>query len=249
MRALIISDIHSNLEALDAVLAAAPAHDAVWNLGDIVGYAANPNQVVDKVRTLPGIVIRGNHDRACSNLEEMEDFSPIADIAAHWTSSMLTNKNREWLQFLPPGPISPAQEISCVHGSPIDEDEYLMNSDDAALALQVSAARITFFGHTHKQVGFAFDGEQIFPIEPLYGSDDGSDEYELPLRSGLRYLLNPGSVGQPRDGDWRAAFALYDQARALFTWRRLPYDVAKTQERIRRAGLPEFLADRLHQGR
>ena len=249
MRALIISDIHSNLEALNAVLAAAPAHDAVWNLGDIVGYAANPNQVIDKVRTLPGIIIRGNHDRACSNLDEMEDFSPIADIAAHWTSSVLTKQNREWLQVLPSGPISPVQEISCVHGSPIDEDEYLMNTDDAAVALQASAARITFFGHTHKQIGFAFDGEQIVPLEPLYSSDDGSDEYELPLRSGLRYLLNPGSVGQPRDGDWRAAFALYDQARALFTWRRLPYDVAKTQGRIRRAGLPDFLADRLHQGR
>jgi diadenosine tetraphosphatase ApaH/serine/threonine PP2A family protein phosphatase len=249
MRALIISDIHSNLEALDAVLAAAPAHDAVWNLGDTVGYAANPNEVIDQVRKLGAITIRGNHDRACSNLAQMEDFSPIADIAAHWTSGVLTDMNREWLANLPAGPVSPGGEVSCVHGSPIDEDEYLMNVEDAGIALQAATARITFFGHTHKQIGFAFDGEQIFAVEPLYSSDEGLDTYELKLRSGLRYLLNPGSVGQPRDGDWRAAFAIYDQARAAFTWLRLPYDVMKTQASIRRAGLPDFLANRLHQGR
>jgi len=249
MRALIISDTHSNLEALDAVLGAAPAHDAVWNLGDTVGYAANPNEVIDKVRKLAGIAIRGNHDRACSNLAQMEDFSPIADIAAHWTSSVLTDSSREWLERLPAGPVSPGDDLSCVHGSPIDEDEYLMNADDAGIALQATTARITFFGHTHKQIGFAFDGERIFTVEPLYSSDDGLDTYELTLRGGLRYLLNPGSVGQPRDGDWRAAFAIYDPARALLTWFRVPYDVAKTQESIRRAGLPVFLANRLYGGR
>ena len=249
MRALIISDIHSNLEALNAVLATAPAHDAVWNLGDTVGYAANPNEVIDKVRTLGGINIRGNHDRACSNLEDMDDFSPIADVAAHWTSGVLTQNSRQWLEGLPAGPISPGEELSCVHGSPIDEDEYLMTRDDAFVALQATPARVTFFGHTHRQIGFASDGEQIFALEPLYSSDDGSDKYELRLRGGLRYLLNPGSVGQPRDGDWRAAFAVYDQGLSLFTWVRLPYDVLKTQQSIRRAGLPDFLADRLYQGR
>jgi diadenosine tetraphosphatase ApaH/serine/threonine PP2A family protein phosphatase len=250
MRALIISDVHSNLEALNAVLAAAPAFDAVWNLGDTVGYAANPNEVIDRVRKLSAISIRGNHDRACNSMEEMEDFSPIADRAVQWTRLALSRKNREWLERLPTGPLSPlGPELSFVHGSPIDEDEYLVTDDDAAIALEVTGARITFFGHTHKQVGFATNGEELFTVEPLYSSYDEADEYELPLRRSLRYLLNPGSVGQPRDGDWRAAFAIYDESRALFTWHRAPYEVLKTQESIRRAGLPDFLAARLQQGR
>lgn len=250
MRALIISDIHSNLEALDAVLVAAPACDTVWNLGDTVGYAANPNEVIDKVRKLAGLSIRGNHDRACCCSDEMEDFSPIADRAVQWTRGVLTTKNRDWLEKLPPGPLSPRDsDLSCVHGSPLDEDEYLADEDDAALALDVAAARITFFGHTHKQVGFATDGEQVFTLRPLYSSDDDADEYELVLRPGLRYLLNPGSAGQPRDGDWRAAYAVYDEDRSMFTWRRAPYDFAQTQESIRRARLPDFLAERLSVGR
>ena len=250
MRALIISDVHSNIEALDAVLEAAPAHDRVWNLGDTVGYAANPNEVIDKIRHLSAMSIRGNHDRACASQEEMEDFSPVADRAVQWTRQVLSHNHREWLKCLQQGPVSPCgPALSCVHGSPIDEDEYLVSDDDAAIALEVTNARITFFGHTHKQIGFATDGEQLFMVEPLFSSDDDADEYELPLRGGLRYLLNPGSVGQPRDGDWRAAFAIYDDADSLFTWYRAPYDVLKTQDSIRRAGLPDFLAVRLLQGR
>ncbi len=250
MRALIISDIHSNLEALDAVLLAAPACDTVWNLGDTVGYAANPNEVIDRVRKLAGLSIRGNHDRACACSDEMEDFSPIADRAVQWTRGVLTRTNHEWLQQLPTGPLSPrGPELSCVHGSPIDEDEYLVNEDDAEVALEAASSRITFFGHTHKQIGFAADREGLYLLKPLFGSDDDADEYELPLRPGLRYLLNPGSVGQPRDGDWRAAYAVYDEDRSLFTWCRAPYDFAQTQESIRRAGLPDFLAERLSVGR
>ena len=117
--------------------------------------------------------------------------------------------------------------MSCVHGSPVHEDEYLVSTDDAGVAFQAACERITFFGHTHMQVGFASDGEELFTLEPLYSSDEDADEYELPLRRGIRYLLNPGSAGQPRDGDWRAAFAIYDEDRALFTWHRAPYDVSK----------------------
>jgi diadenosine tetraphosphatase ApaH/serine/threonine PP2A family protein phosphatase len=250
MRALLISDIHSNLEALEAVLAAAPEHDVVWNLGDVVGYAANPNEVIDKVRQLGGIVVRGNHDRVCGGLEQMDDFGPVAARAALWTRDVLNGEQRDWLEQLPHGPIAAARaEVSCVHGSPIDEDEYLMSSEDALHAMRATSARITFFGHTHKQIGFATNGQEWSRLVPLYSSHDEADEYELPLRGGARYFLNPGSVGQPRDGDWRAAFAVYDDARALFTWYRVPYDVLKTQEGIRRAGLPDFLADRLGKGR
>ena len=250
MRVLIISDIHSNLEALDAVLAAAPEHHAIWNLGDTVGYAANPNEVIEKLQRVEGISIRGNHDRACTSGTDNDDFSPIADQAVQWTRGVLTREHSRWLELLPLGPVSPCtSDVSCVHGSPVHEDEYLFSPDDALLAFQAADARITFFGHTHQQVGFATDGEDLYRVEPLFSTDDDADEFELPLRRGFRYLLNPGSAGQPRDGDWRAAYALYDEDRAVFTWHRAPYDISRTQQSIRRAGLPDFLADRLRAGR
>ena len=250
MRALIVSDIHSNLEALDTVLAVAPELDVVWNLGDLVGYAANPNEVIERIQAKGGLSILGNHDRACAHPQEIDDFSPIADRAVQWTRSVLTGENMQWLESLPAGPVSPSvPDASCVHGSPVDEDEYLVSADDTNLAFRAARARITFFGHTHIQVGFATDGEELFTVHPLYSSDDDLDVYELPLRPGFKYLLNPGSLGQPRDGDWRAGFAIYDDERALFTWHRAPYDVCKTQESIRRAGLPDFLAIRLSVGR
>ncbi len=250
MRALVISDIHSNLEALEAVLASAPRHDLVWNLGDVVGYAANPNEVVERARYLGGIVVRGNHDRVCGALADFDDFGPVAARAVEWTRRFLSEDHREWLQRLPAGPIETDQaDVVCVHGSTIDEDEYLVSPDDAFLALRATKARITLFGHTHKQIGFATNGGDWVEPRPLYTTDDEAEDYELPLRPGARYLLNPGSVGQPRDHDWRAAFAIYDDVQALFTWYRVPYDVSKTQESIRRAGLPDFLADRLIEGR
>ena len=250
MRVLIISDIHSNLEALEAVLAAAPEYDAVWNLGDTVGYAANPNEVIEKMQHLEAMSIRGNHDRACTGLAHSDDFSPIADCAVQWTRGVLTREHSRWLERLLLGPVSPnGPDTSCVHGSPVHEDEYLFSADDALLAFRAAPARVTFFGHTHQQGGFATDGKDLYTLGPLYSTDDDEDEYELPLRRGFRYLLNPGSAGQPRDGDWRAAFAIYDEERKLFTWHRAPYDVSKTQDRIRDAGLPDFLAIRLRAGR
>lgn len=249
MRALVISDIHSNLEALEAVLAAAPVHDVVWNLGDVVGYGANPNEVVDRVRTLGNVVVRGNHDRACSGLADLENFNPVAVSAIRWTQGVLSQENHNWLKDLCAGPVAPGSaELSCVHGSPLDEDEYLSTSMEAWDSFQAAGARITFFGHTHVQGGFATDGDEIFELKPRCGDGNNADEDELRLRAGGRYLLNPGSIGQPRDGDWRAAFALYDSARSLLTWHRVPYDVAQAQKRIRNAGLPDRLAARLSEG-
>jgi len=250
MRALIISDIHSNIEALRAVLAAAPAHDSVWNLGDIVGYAANPNEVIDVVQKLAAVSIRGNHDRACTSTAALEDFSPIADRAVQWTRGVLTREHQSWLADLPAGPLSPnGAEVSCVHGSPIDEDEYLVCTDDAVPALRAARARVTFFGHTHRQVGFAGNGEDTFSLGPIYSNDDEADQYELPLRGGFHYLLNPGSVGQPRDGDWRAAFALYDTDANVVHFHRTPYNLKDAQDRIFAAKLPSRLATRLAAGR
>ncbi len=251
MRVLVISDIHANLHALEAVLAAAPAHDVVWNLGDVVGYGANPEEAIDGARALGSLVVRGNHDRACAGLMGIEDFTENAARAVRWTQKVLSAERREWLRELMAGPVAPegSAEVSCVHGSPRDEDEYLFTFNDAWPLLRRPAARITFFGHTHVQGGFASNGEEFFHLRPDLDGGDEAEEAELALRAGARYLLNPGSVGQPRDGDWRAAFALYDSARSLLVWHRVPYCVAEAQKRIRAAGLPEYLADRLSEGR
>lgn len=263
MRALLLSDIHANLAALKAVLAAAPAHDVVWNLGDIVGYGANPNEVIEESQRLGRVFVRGNHDRACSGLPGIEDFNPIAQRAARWTEGVLTGDHRDWLQHLAVGPIMPdGPQVSCVHGSPVDEDEYILTVRDAWGSLREPRSRITFFGHTHVQGGFATNGDEWFRLTPHYSSagrrfgfgrpaeqGGGAEEYELQLREGARYLLNPGSVGQPRDGDWRAAFALYDDARMVLTWYRVPYDIRAAQHGILQAGLPDRLATRLREGR
>ncbi|MGC2637581.1 MAG: metallophosphoesterase family protein [Acidobacteriaceae bacterium] len=250
MRALILSDIHANLEAFEAVLAAAPSHDVVWNLGDLVGYGANPNEVIDEAQRLGRVFVRGNHDRACCGMGGIEDFNPVAQRAARWTEGILTEEHRDWLKQLAAGPIMPdGPQVSCVHGSPADEDEYIVTVRDAWPSLKESNTRLTFFGHTHVQGGFATNGEEWFRLTPRYASRDEPEEFELPLREGARYLLNPGSVGQPRDGDWRAAFALYDDAQRLLTWLRVPYDVREAQQRIVLAGLPDRLAARLRDGR
>lgn len=249
MRALILSDIHSNLEALEAVLDAAPAHDVVWNLGDVVGYGASPNEVADRVYRLGTVVVRGNHDRACSGLTGIDDFNRYAADAVLWTRQVLSDRHREWLRSLPAGPVEPIDStVRCVHGSPLDEDEYLFTGEDAWPSLKEAIAWITFFGHTHRQGGFATNGVDGFQLRPHYGSMSEVEQFELQLRKGARYLLNPGSVGQPRDRDPRAAFAVFDDAQSLFTWHRAPYDVYRAQQRIREANLPEFLAARLERG-
>ncbi|MFT4114438.1 metallophosphoesterase family protein [Silvibacterium sp.] len=250
MRVLILSDIHANLEALNAVLAAAPAHDAVWNLGDVVGYGANPNEVIDRVRGLGSIFVRGNHDRACSGLEGIEDFNPIAGRAARWTRIVLSAEHTEWLREMPHGPVMPdGPQVSCAHGSLLDEDQYVTTVRDAWAPLSEATTRINFFGHTHLQGGFATNGQEWFRLTPQYGSRDKAEEFEMPLRESGRYLINPGSVGQPRDGDWRAAFAIYDNVQMTVTYCRVPYDVKHAQSRIVAAGLPDRLAIRLREGR
>ncbi len=250
MRALILSDIHGNLDALEAVLEAAPAHDTVWNLGDTVGYGACPNEVIEKVRSLGAVFVRGNHDRACCGLLSLEDFNPIASRAAQWTKSTLTEEHIGWLQALAHGPVSPnGPAVSVMHGSPLDEDEYVLSMRDAWEPLHAAAARINFFGHTHLQGGFATDGETLFKLNPYYSTRNGGEECVIELRSSARYMINPGSVGQPRDQDWRAACGLYDDEKMTVSFLRIPYDVRAAQVRILRAGLPERLAFRLREGR
>jgi len=256
MRALILSDIHANLEALDAVLAAAAAlgYSQLWNLGDIVGYGGSPNEVVDRIRPLEHLVVRGNHDRVCCGLTSPNGFNPVARAAALWTRAELTPDNLQWLRDLPQGPLQPEYEgVSCAHGSPLDEDQYILNMRDAWAPLQQMATSITFFGHTHVQGGFSqkeHDWHELKPAyEPYQGPDSEAGAWTLPLPPGTRHLINPGSIGQPRDRDWRAAFAIYDSDACEVVFHRVPYDLVASQGRILMAGLPERLAARLREGR
>jgi diadenosine tetraphosphatase ApaH/serine/threonine PP2A family protein phosphatase len=247
MRLLLISDIHSNIEALEASLSAAPEHDEVIDLGDVVGYGASPNEVVERVRGLKAQHVRGNHDKACAGVMSTEQFNPIAAIAAYWTRDMLSPNNRKWLANMPQGPVRPdsLNDIQFVHGSPFDEDEYLITPVDAAFVAPELETRITFFGHTHVQGGFALHATGAEPIRLRV--PQAPEIYEL--KPGTRYLINPGSVGQPRDGDPRAAFAVYDTETQVVSFHRVAYNIEAAQKRILDAQLPERLATRLADGR
>lgn len=249
MRALILSDIHANLQALDAVLAQAPPHDTVWNLGDVVGYGGNPNEVIERSRALSSLIVRGNHDRACCGLTDVDGFNPVASRAARWTQCVLSAEHLSWLRNLDAGPVYPEASICCAHGSLRDEDEYILSPREAQESLSAVSTAVNFFGHTHLQGGFATDHEQWYRLTPDYFTTDQAEQWVLQISSGARYMLNPGSVGQPRDGDWRAAFAIYDTEQRALTFCRVPYDVRTAQESIIRAGLPDRLAFRLRDGR
>lgn len=257
MRLLILSDIHANLEALDACMAAAPPYDRIVNLGDIVGYNASPNEVCERVRAMGSPVVRGNHDRACAGLTSLSQFNLVAALSARWTQIMLRPEHHDWLRNLPQGPLrfDDMPGLEFVHGSPRDEDEYVLNSSTAELDFELpDHANVVFFGHTHVQGGFIFfPGPDIArPFMPAYESSTNIASWKMTLKEGERYLLNPGSIGQPRDNDWRAAFALYEQngqGPGSVTFYRVPYDVSQAQKRIIEANLPERLATRLALGR
>lgn len=251
MRLLVLSDIHANLEALEACMNAAPEYDEVYNLGDVVGYGANPNEVTERSRQLGSVFVRGNHDKACSGISNLENFNPIAGLAALWTQQQLTPENLEFLQKLPKGPTAPIQSLQLVHGSPRDEDEYVLMRTEAYHILDRTTVPITFFGHTHLQGGFWIDdeAEQEGGLEPRYSSPGGQQKITVELKKSVRYMINPGSVGQPRDHDPRAAFLLYDTDENSITFYRVPYDIERAQKKIISAGLPERLATRLAEGR
>jgi diadenosine tetraphosphatase ApaH/serine/threonine PP2A family protein phosphatase len=251
VRLLLLSDIHSNLEALEACLDAAPEYDRVANLGDVVGYGACPNQVSDLVRALAAIDVRGNHDRVCCGLDTAETFNPIAAEAALWTAGQLSERNLEWLRALPHGPVVHPDwaGVQFAHGAPVDEDFYINSDLGARLILERVEQPVTFFGHTHIQGGWRRRGELVEPVLPEPVSSGAVRHYQLKLEPGVKYILNPGSVGQPRDRDRRAAFAVYDSEAAEVNFYRTPYDIDSAQDRIFDAGLPRMLALRLSEGR
>jgi predicted phosphodiesterase len=247
VRYLILSDIHANIDALEAVLAAAPVDtwDRVLVLGDLVGYGAEPNAVIERVRALdPLVVIRGNHDKAASGIDDGSSFNYVAKLSAQWTSEALRPEHREYLHALPQGPVNIDETVEICHGAPFDEDHYIFDSDDAARALDAASRPLCLFGHTHLPVVFRrhpalFDG--FMP--------EGPDDATLEVIEGINYLVNVGSVGQPRDSDPRAAFGIYDSEASTVVLRRISYPVEIAQRRILSAGLPSSLADRLAIGR
>jgi predicted phosphodiesterase len=248
VRYLILSDIHSNLEALEKCLQVAQGrYDETLCLGDLVGYGPDPNLAVDTVRDAAPVIIRGNHDKACCGITGGEDFNPYARMATIWTRDQLTVRNLATLRNLPSGPVD-VNGFQLVHGSPRDEDEYLAGPEEAMAALLSMTSPIALFGHTHLQGGFQLSAEGVFQNIRLYGERDGRIS-TLQLGEGARYLINPGSVGQPRDRDWRAAFAIFDSDPRRVEYYRTSYDLPRTQEKMRRAGLPEPLITRLEFGR
>ena len=247
MRYLVLSDIHANLEALDAVITAshALAHDRVLVLGDLVGYGADPNAVIERIQALaPHALIRGNHDKVGSGVESAEGFNAVARSAIRWTYDTLTPENREWLANLPTGPVIVDDLIEICHGTPFDEDAYVFDDLDALRALHASERPLCLFGHTHVQIGYALDGDQ-FTLTTL----DDDRPLTVAVPDGTKHLLNPGSVGQPRDGDPRAGFGLVDTDRREAFIYRIDYNVEGAQARILEERLPEVLAQRLALGR
>jgi diadenosine tetraphosphatase ApaH/serine/threonine PP2A family protein phosphatase len=221
----------------------------------MVGYGASPNQVLEVIRPLSTLTVRGNHDRVCSGLSSSVNFNPTARAAAKWTLEALTPANLLWLRAVPQGPLHPEQAnplqplVTLAHGSPLNEDQYILNMRDAWAPLQQMTTAITFVGHTHIQGGFSQKEHDWHELRPRYRMRNDAETWTLAIPAGTRNLINPGSVGQPRDYDWRAAFAVYNSDACEIVYHRVPYDLTGAQGRILMARLPERLAARLREGR
>jgi predicted phosphodiesterase len=246
-RYVVLTDIHANLEALDVCLADARTrgYDRVLLLGDVVGYGPDPNTVIDRVQALePLLMVRGNHDKVALGLDQAEGFNAAARLAARWTLDALTPEHKAWLAALPMGPKAVDDTLEICHGAPFDEDSYIFDELDAMRAIASASRPVCLYGHTHQMIAFELMEGDFKVVWPTVNGHS-----ELHLKHGGKYLVNPGSVGQPRDGDPRAAYAIADTTARQITFVRLTYDVATTQDKVLKAGLPEPLARRLSSGR
>ena len=240
MRFAIFSDLHGNLEATEAVLADARERDCTdfVCLGDVVGYNANPRECIEIVQKLECPVVKGNHDQQASLAESSRGFNVLAETAINWTREQLTNKDKEWLRVLPL--TRQVRDFTIVHAT-LDTPEqwgYVFNSLDAAASFTYQQTTVCFFGHTHVAGAFMYD-DSVKKIKVN----------QLAIEGTKKYFINVGSVGQPRDGDWRAAYCIYHIEDHVVEQRRVKYDLATAQKKIIQAGLPHLLADRLDLGR
>ena len=248
MRYLILSDIHSNQEAFEACVQRAKdaGYDSVLCCGDIVGYGPSPIEAIDGIRSLNAITIRGNHDRVAAGLDEATQFNPHARRAVYWTRAVLPESYREYLANLPIGPLDVTAEAQLVHGAVSHEDDYIFTEADADENFLLTDKAITFFGHSHFPVVFCSDAAGNSVQATSYEFDEF---IAVKCEAGKKLFVNPGSVGQPRDGDSRASFAIWDEDRGRMEFYRVEYDVKATQDKMRAADLPVYLIDRLAHGR
>jgi predicted phosphodiesterase len=241
VRVAVISDIHGNLHALQAVLAALTDErpDAIWCLGDLVGYGPRPNECTTTVARSAAICLVGNHDLGVLGRLDLSDFSYDAAVAALWSREVLSDEARKYLSGRRPS--TRAKGCELFHGSPRDPVwEYVLSEAAARAALRLTASPVVLVGHSHVALTFSSRDEDVSGKLAPEGT-------EIDLSDG-RWLLNPGSVGQPRDGDPRAAYVLLDLDRRNASFRRVAYPVGRTQDEIRERGLPDSLADRLAVG-
>ncbi|HZW04214.1 MAG TPA: metallophosphoesterase family protein [Anaerolineaceae bacterium] len=240
MRVLIISDIHANRTALEAVLEDAGAVDAVWCLGDLVGYGPDPNECIDRVRQLPNLVcLLGNHDAAALGQLDLGSFNREAQVSMQYMQRTLTRESLEFLAGLPEMEV--IEPVTLAHGSPRNPIwEYLLDIYTVAANFKSFHTRLCFVGHTHIQIVYDQDDQG----QVTWRVPDANEPIYLIRRS----ILNPGSVGQPRDHDPRAAYAIFDSETMIWEPRRVRYDIDAVQERIRQAGLPVRHAVRLAEG-
>ncbi len=240
MRFAIFSDIHANLEALEAVLADAQKHKCTHFvcLGDVVGYNANPHECVERIRDMDCPIVKGNHDEQASLLKSSTDFNALAEQAIEWTRDNLTDEDKEWLRGLQLQ--KQARDFTIVHAT-LDTPAqwgYVFNNLDAAASFTYQHTTVCFFGHTH--------------VPMVFIRDDGVRRERIEhvrIDTSKKYFINAGSVGQPRDGNWRAAYCIYDLDNNIVEQLRVKYDLAAAQKKVIKAGLPQMLAERLAIGR
>jgi diadenosine tetraphosphatase ApaH/serine/threonine PP2A family protein phosphatase len=240
VRVAVLSDIHANVIALDAVLADAGGVEAIWHLGDVVGYGPEPDAVVGRLTEVGAVGVAGNHDRAAVGGREIDWFNPEAKAAMEWTRTAIADETRAWLTDLPERRTE--SDALLVHGSPRDPIwEYITSANIVRANIPALPSTVGLFGHTHVPAAWFDRDGRIDGVEPRASTT-------VPLDGPQHVLLNPGSVGQPRDGDARASWLELDLDAGLATWHRVAYDIAAVQRAMRGAGLPSRLVDRLAHG-